>query len=121
MKVFISWSRPPSDMLAEILRDWLPSVIQAIEPYYSADLDKGARWNAEVTQALEESRVGLLCITKENISDPWILFEAGALSMRKPIARVCPILFGLRITDVSFPIAQFDMAVFEKEDIKRVL
>src|ERR1051326_1201012 len=81
MKVFISWSGPLSQKLAAMLRVWLPSVIQVVKPYYSPDdINKGTRWAAEISKELEESQVGLLCITPDNLYSPWIMFEAGALS-----------------------------------------
>ena len=43
VKVFISWSGPTSEKLGDAIRNWLPNVIQSIEPYFTpADVDKGA-------------------------------------------------------------------------------
>jgi len=42
MKVFISWSGELSHKVARIFRDWLPNVVQILEPYVSSeDIDKG--------------------------------------------------------------------------------
>lgn len=122
MKVFISWSGPLSQKLAEILRQWLPSVIQAVKPYYSTDdTSKGLRWSTEIARQLEESQVGLICLTRDNLAAPWLMFEAGALGKQLDSSRVCPILFDVGTSDVEFPLAQFQMAKFEKGEMRRVL
>lgn len=122
MKVFISWSGNLSKNLAEILRQWLPAVIQAVKPYYTPDdITKGTRWGKEIAKELEESQVGLICVTRENIEKPWIMFEAGALSKNLDESRVCPILFDLSPSDIKGPLVQFQLAQFEKSDMKRVV
>jgi len=53
VKIFISWSGSLSRRVAEILRDWLPNVLQAVEPYVSSeDIDKGARWSVDISNEL---------------------------------------------------------------------
>lgn len=122
MKVFISWSGPTSNTLAEELRNWLPNVIQAVKPYYSpADIDKGTRWSTEIASVLEESRFGLICVTRENLEAPWIMFEAGALSKNLGKAKVAPLLFGVEPADLTGPLVQFQAAKFEKSEIRKVL
>lgn len=122
MKVFISWSGPTSGAIAAVLRDWLPSVIQAVQPYYSADdTSKGSRWNAEITNELSQSQVGLICLTRDNINKPWLMFEAGALSKNLKESRVIPLLFGIQPTDVEYPLATFQSAPFEKPHFKQVV
>lgn len=122
MRVFISWSGELSHKVAVVLRDWLPCVIQAVEPYVSSeDIDKGARWSTDISQELDESFFGLLCITKDNITAPWITFEAGALSKSVDKSRVCPLLFGVRPSEIKGPLLQFQHALCEKEDVKKLL
>lgn len=122
MKVFISWSGDISKELAEIFREWLPTVIQAVKPYFTpGDIDKGARWNIEISKELEESKAGLIMLTPENLEAPWIMFEAGALSKNISTSKVCPILFNIESVDIKGPLVQFQAAKFNKEDIKKVV
>src|SRR5438045_1936561 len=108
MKVFISWSGTRSRDVAESLHEWLPYVINAVEPWLSsADIEKGARWALDLAQELESTSVAVICLTKENLNAPWILFEAGALSKTVGKSFVCPYLFGLDRIDLTGPLLQF--------------
>lgn len=108
MKIFVSWSGERSRLLADSLRKWLLDVFQDIEVWMSGhDLNAGARWGVELNAMLEASDFGILCLTRENLGSPWILFEAGALGKSVKAGRVAPYLLDLAPTDVEFPLAQF--------------
>lgn len=122
MKVFISWSGSTSLKVAQVFREWLPSVIQSIEPYVSSeDIDKGARWSTDIAKELEDSTFGILCVTKDNLEAPWLSFEAGALSKTMEKSFVTPFLFDIKRSEVQGPILQFQSTIFEKEDIKKMV
>lgn len=122
MRIFISWSGDQSKKIAETLRKWFPSVIQAAKPYYSPDdIAKGAKWSSEIAKELEASKVGILCLTSDNITAPWIMFEAGALSKQIDQSKVCPILFGIDPSEIQGPLVQFQAAKFSKDEIYKVL
>ena len=122
MKVFICWSGSTSKRLAEIFRDWIPAVIQAIKPYFSPeDIEKGARWLPEISKELEESVAGIICLTRDNLEAPWIMFEAGALSKSVGRARIIPLLFGIEATDIKGPLLQFQTAPLNKEGVRKML
>jgi hypothetical protein len=122
MKVFISWSGNQSKELGEAFRDWIPNVIQAVTPYFTpSDLEKGTRWANDIAQELENSSIGLLCITRENTRAPWLMFEAGALSKCLEKAQVCPILFGVVPADVEGPLKQFQFTAFQKSEVKQLI
>lgn len=122
MKVFISWSGNLSLKVALVFRDWLPSVIQSIEPYVSSeDIDKGARWSSDIAKELENSTFGILCVTRENLEAPWLSFEAGALSKTMEKTFVTPFLFDIKRSEVQGPILQFQSTIFEKDDIKKMV
>ncbi len=122
MKVFISWSGAKSHKVALAFRDWLPSVIQSIEPYVSSeDIDKGTRWSTDIAKELQDSTFGILCVTRENLEAPWLSFEAGALSKTIDKSFVTPFLFDIKRSEVKGPILQFQSTIFAKDDIKKLL
>lgn len=121
-KVFISWSGDLSGKLGEALRDWLPAVLQNVRPYFTPnDIEKGAKWNSEIARELEGSNIGLICLTRDNIEKPWVLFEAGALSKGFDKSRVCTILFNLDPADLKGPLTIFQSTRFVKNDFKRLV
>ncbi|MBP7070976.1 MAG: TIR domain-containing protein [Methanothrix sp.] len=122
MKIFISWSGPRSKAMAEALKEWLPNVIQAVDPWVSSsDIDAGMRWTPALAEQLQQTQLGILCLTAENLNAPWLLFEAGALSKIIDKTRVCPYLLGLEPTDVMGPLSQFQAVVAEKDGTKKLL
>ena len=122
MKIFISWSGDLSKSIAVILREWLPGVIQAVKPYYSPDdITKGTRWNTEISKELDASKVGLICLTRENLESSWIMFEAGALSKNIEKSKVVPLLFGVEPSDIQGPLVQFQAGKFSKDELRKVV
>lgn len=122
MKVFLSWSGHKSHQVALAFREWLPSVIQSITPYVSSeDIDKGARWSTDIAKELENSSFGILCVTKDNIEAPWLLFEAGALSKMMDKSSVCPFLFDIKMSEINGPILQFQTTIYEKEEVEKLI
>ena len=122
IKVFISWSGELSRLLAEALREWLPSALQYVKPYFSPeDIEKGAKWNTEIAKELELAEIGIICLTHNNIEKPWILFEAGALSKSIDKSRVCTLLFDIEPADVKGPLTSFQSTRFQRDDFKRLI
>ncbi len=120
-KVFISWSGPLSQKLGEALRNWLPSALQFVKPYFSPeDIEKGAKWSSEISKELETSNIGIICLTRDNTEKPWICFEAGALSKSLEKSRVCTLLFDVDPSDVKGPLTSFQGTKFLHDDFKRL-
>jgi hypothetical protein len=118
MKVFLSWSGNRSKEVANLLSDWLSCVIQAIRPWISTrDLDRGSLWFGEINDQLKDTTVGIICLTQENKTRPWILFEAGALAKGLSTSRVCTLLIDLEPRDIEDPLAQFNHTLPSKESI----
>lgn len=122
MKVFISWSKARSRHVAEALRDWLPCVLQNVQPFIShQDIQKGTRGMARLADELEESSVGIIVLTPENHAERWILFEAGALSKIQR-AYVCTYLVaGLAPSDIPSPLGQFQHTRADREDTRAMV
>ncbi len=122
MKVFISWSGERSQELAQSLREWLPQVLQTVEPFVSStDLEKGSRWPIELDAHLRANAYGLLCLTRDNLSAPWLLFEAGVLSTSLSKPRVAPVLLDVNPADVGWPLAQFQATRLEADDVLKLI
>ncbi|MBK9166395.1 MAG: toll/interleukin-1 receptor domain-containing protein [Bryobacterales bacterium] len=122
MKVFISWSGDRSRSLAQGLREWLPLVLHYVEPWLSeADIEAGERWAQSVAKELAASNFGIICVTSENITSPWVLFEAGALTKSLETSRVIPLLLDLEFSDVSGPLAQFQAKKLARPGVGEVI
>jgi hypothetical protein len=123
--VFISWSGSRSREVAKTLREWLPTVVQAVRPWMSdTDIDKGSRSLDEITTALTGIKVGIVCLTPENLVEPWLLFEAGALSktITDDKTRLCTYLLGgLTSSDVKQPLGMFQHTIADKEETRKLV
>lgn len=118
MKVFLSWSGNRSREVANLLSDWLCCVIQASRPWISTrDLDRGSLWFGEINDQLKDTTVGIICLTQENKTRPWILFEAGALAKGLSTSRVCTLLVDLEPKDIEDPLAQFNHTFPTRESV----
>ena len=122
MNVFISWSGDRSKGIASALKHWLPDVFQGLQVWMSDhDIQAGARWGTELEKVLEESKVGIVCLTPESLRSHWLTFEAGALSTAITQSRVIPYRFGLQSTDIAPPLSQFqDIGADEEGTYKLV-
>jgi len=122
MKVFITWSGETSRSVAMALHKWLPSVIQCLKPYVSErDLQKGTRWAASLGHELEHTEFGIACVTPDSVEEPWLHFEAGAISKRVDESRLSPFLVGLGKSDLFGPLAQFQVTEATRDDVLELM
>jgi hypothetical protein len=123
MKAFVSWSGKRSRLVADALCNWLPMILNVVRPYVtSRDLDKGTVWSTEIMSNLADARIGIICLTEENLRAPWILFEAGALS--KAVAgppRVYTYLLGVQPANVPPPLSMFQATIADEADTKEMV
>jgi len=117
LKVFISWSGERSGLVASALADWLPKVIQSVQPWMSViSIPKGEKWSSRIGEALTQQDIGIFCVTPENYFAPWLVFEAGALAGAVNQAKVCPLIIGFSPDDLEGPLCEFQATIFEKKD-----
>jgi hypothetical protein len=123
MKVFIGWSGQRSMKIGQILYDWLPVVHQNVKPFISTEeIKKGTRWASSVANELQSCKFGLICLTPDNLAEPWIYFEAGALAKVVEQSHVAPVLFRLKPSDIQGPLTQFQaVALTDQKDMMRLL
>ncbi|MBG6190507.1 hypothetical protein IWX64_001447 [Arthrobacter sp. CAN_A212] len=123
MKVFLSWSKPLSRVVAEQFAQWLPIVIQECSnPFISTDIEKGEPWFETITSNLKETDLGLVFITAENKDATWLNFEAGAMLNKFGKSGVCPVLVGLKKENYDGPMKNLQLVeVEDRDDMFRLL
>jgi TIR domain len=122
LKVFISWSGDQSRDIGKALEEWLPSVLQYVQVYYSpSGIEKGASWFQSISTELKETVVCIAVLNNENFKSEWVSFEAGAISKGIEKSRACPLLIGMSPTDLSGPLGAFQATVFDKTEVKKLM
>jgi hypothetical protein len=99
-------------------------VLQAVgEPFMSEHIDKGSRSIASIAQALEGTKVGIVCLTPENLLAPWVLYESGALTKTvDDDTRLCTYLIGgLKPHEVEQPLGMFQATRAEREETRKLV
>ncbi len=122
MDIFISWSKDRSFQLAQALKAWMPRVIQSLKPWFSdVDLAPGTAWASHTRQVLNHSTFGIVCITPENVDQPWLNFEAGALSAALH-NNVCPVLLGFdKISQLPTPLSIFQAVLADEAGLLKLM
>ncbi|HEY6909540.1 MAG TPA: TIR domain-containing protein [Myxococcales bacterium] len=124
VKIFVSWSGPVSQQVADALKGWLPKVLPKLDAddvfLSSSDIDPGDRWMSRLDEVLESTDYGILCLTRENMNAAWILYEAGALSKHFKDSRVTPLLIGLDPGDLKGPLLQRNASGVSKPEVLKL-
>jgi hypothetical protein len=122
MQVFLCWSGTASHKIAEALHGFLGDVIQDLKPFLSSEnIRKGQRWSAEIGNQLKDTNYGIVCLTKDNLDERWIMFESGALSKNIAESRVTSLLAAIQPTDVIEPLSQFQQTRTDREDVLKLM
>jgi hypothetical protein len=78
-------------------------------------------WRTEIVRQLKRARVGLICLTRENLVSPWLLCEVGPLSSTLKDSFLCTYPFQLDREDLNDALAQFQWTKAEKDNTKKLL
>jgi hypothetical protein len=125
MRVFISWSGERSRLVAEALKEWLSDVIQSVDLWVSSeDTEKGTISMDKLNLQLKDTQFGIVCLTPENLTSPWIHFEAGAIAkavMGDDKGRLWRYLIGLNHSDIKSPLWQFQHTLANEQETRSLL
>ncbi|CAE6858202.1 hypothetical protein R69746_07683 [Paraburkholderia aspalathi] len=122
MRVFLSWSGDLSKQVATAFSGFLQRVIQSAKPWISAGgIPSGGVWFTEIMNQLNDSQIGVLFVTQENKTNPWLMFEAGAIAKGLPQNRVCALLIDCKPEDIKPPLSQFQLTLWQKEGVLELL
>jgi hypothetical protein len=120
MVVFVSWSKD-SKPVAELFCDWLPKVIQQVKVWHSGQIETGAKWFTTLSERLSEIHFGVVMVTKRNLKEPWLQFEAGALA-KALHSKVTPVFCNLSSLDVvNTPLQHFQGVKVDRDEFWKLI
>lgn len=119
VKVFISWSGETSRKVANALRNWLPQVLQTVEPWLAAaDLKPGERVAESMTSNMASASAMILCVTRRNVGSSWVEFEADrAASLGIPVVPIC---IDLPMSDLGGALLQYQTFTLDRDGTRRL-
>ncbi len=121
MKVFISWSGELSKAVAQILKKYLPCIIQNADVFCSIeDIEKGENWDSRLTTELASSCFGIICLTPSNLNAPWVNFEAGAIAKTLD-SRLTALLINLKPSDIQGPLKRYQATNVDERDMRKLV
>ena len=122
-EVFFSWSGSKSKAIALKFKDLFGSVFTpSINSFMSTkDIGAGKRSIDELFSALERCNYGVSFVDTENAKEPWIQFEAGALSKIIDVSQVMVLILDDNMRSLEHtPLNEFQHKLFNKDDIKSI-
>jgi len=120
MNIYISWSGERSRSVARILRHFISVTLQSTNIFSSTDdISNGSLWANELSRAISETDVGILCLTSDNLNSSWLSFEAGSLLTLKKL--VIPVLLDLSPSDLVGPLMATQAVSISKPGIQALI
>lgn len=114
MNIFISQTTGKSRAIATVLKKWLVEEMHLGTPWMSTDIPGGDNWKEAIRSALKEARIGILCLTADNLTNQWIVYEGGAMYFSG--IKVFPYLIGsVKFRNLPPPILDLQGARADRE------
>lgn len=121
MHVFISWHGEKSLAYAERLKELIENCIQSITVFCSSlDIHNGDNWSKVLFEELSSTKYGIVCLTRDNIREPWINFEAGAIA-NKLDNKMTTLLIDLKTSELFPPLSLFQATKLERQNIQNMI
>lgn len=123
VSIFISWSGKRSKSYAYIIKELIEHCFTNSNLFISEiNIAKGDVGFSRIASTLSDAKVGIICLTNENVDKPWICYEAGALANGTSAERVCPLLIDIDHVNSRNPISQFQHTkAHDRSDVRLLL
>lgn len=118
MQVFMGWSGEASHDIAVILKEWLVGLMPNTDVFFSpTDIQKGKQWRVELCRGLREAQFGILCVTPDSTSSPWMLYEAGFLTCSDTCSAICALLFIVGVPDLPDALGDLQHVPYARDEL----
>lgn len=126
MKVFLNWSGRTSQAAAVAIGEWLSKVSSSVEVVYPDRRSiEETRWSEDQESGFRDIAVALFIVTPENIRKYWIVHESlinsQRLFRRQATNNVFLFLFGVKSSDLEWPIDRYPYAQYDKGEMWSLL
>jgi TIR domain-containing protein len=112
--LFLCWSGDRSRAAADILKERLPAIVPGLDCVMSTEIESGSLWSDELQRRLDSANAGLVCLTPEAVTSPWLHYEAGLLSAavrrERGEPRFFTYLLDLEQRELSGPLSAYQAA-----------
>ncbi|HEV3377543.1 MAG TPA: toll/interleukin-1 receptor domain-containing protein [Thermoleophilaceae bacterium] len=117
--LFLCWSGDRSRAAAAILKERLEAIVPGLTCVMSTEIEAGSLWSAELQRRLAAADAGLVCLTPEAVSSPWLHYEAGllsdALGRKRGEPRLFTYLLDLQQRELRGPLSAYQAATATRE------
>lgn len=121
--VFISWGGSLLEQAkAEALQSFIESKLPISVFVSSRDIATcSVGWRSVIYKNLNQAKYGIVIISKENTSRPWIMYESGAMGMHLRFRNISLLSFDTISLEHNHPLEDKNMCFFNSDGIGRLL